>query len=259
MPAKPPALLTEDSVTEVEPMPLFFDPMYFIILAPAMILSFIASMWVRSAYARAGQIPASSGVTGAEAANMIMEAHDIRGVGIEESHGGMLSDHYDPKQKILRLSPDVYHGRSVASLGIASHEAGHAIQDAVHYGPLKLRNGIVPMAAIGSNLSWILLIVGMVLGGVRSPIGNLLVWGGIGLFATVVVFQIINLPVEFDASRRAKDLLQKAHLVAPGDEARAMNSVLNAAALTYVAATLTAILTLLYFLIRSGVLGGRRE
>lgn len=240
-------------------MPLFFDPWYFIILAPAMILSAIASMWVRSAYARASQIPATSGVTGAEAAHMVMEAHDIRGVQIEESHGGMLSDHYDPKQKVLRLSPDVYHGHSVASLGIACHEAGHAIQDAIHYGPLKLRNGIVPMAAIGSNLSWLLLIIGMVLGGVRSPVGNMLVWGGIVLFGTVVLFQLINLPVEFDASRRAKDLLQKARLVAPGEEAHAMSTVLRAAALTYVAATLTAILTLLYFLLRSGVLGGRRD
>ncbi len=240
-------------------MPLFFDPLYFIILAPALILSVVASLWVKSAYARASGIQASSGVTGAEAAHMIMEAHDIRGVGIEESQGGMLSDHYDPKHKVLRLSPEVYHGRSVASLGIAAHESGHAIQDAVHYAPLKLRNGIVPMAAIGSNLSWLLLIIGMVMGGAHSSLGSLLVWAGIGLFGTVVLFQVVNLPVEFDASRRAKDLLQKAHLVAPGGEARAMNTVLNAAALTYVAATLTAILTLVYFLIRSGVLGGRRE
>jgi uncharacterized protein len=240
-------------------MPLMFDPLYFIILGPAMILALIASLRVKSTYARASQIPASSGVTGAEAAHMIMDAHNIHGVGIEESHGGMLSDHYDPKHKVLRLSPDVYHGRSVASLGIAAHEAGHAIQDAVHYAPLKLRNGIVPFAAIGSNFAWILLIIGMVMGGAQSLVGYWLAWAGIALFGTVVVFQLVNLPVEFDASRRAKDLLQKANLVAPGDEARAMGSVLNAAAWTYVAATLTAILTLIYFLIRSGVLGGRRE
>ena len=237
----------------------FFDPLYFIILAPAMLLGFWASMKVRSTYARASQVQASSGVTGAEAAHMILEAHDIHNVGIEESHGGQLSDHYDPRHKMLRLSPDVYHGRSVASLGIAAHEAGHAIQDAVHYAPLKLRNGIVPLAGIGSNFSWLLLIIGMVMGGAQTALGSGLVWAGLALFGTVVVFQLVNLPVEFDASRRAKDLLQKSNLVSSGGEAGAMNKVLNAAALTYVAATLTAILTLVYFLIRSGVLGGRRE
>jgi Zn-dependent membrane protease YugP len=238
---------------------MFFDPLYFVILAPAMLLGAWAAMRVRSTYAQASQVPASSGVTGAEAAQMILEAHDIRNVGVEESHGGQLSDHYDPKHKVLRLSPDVFHGRSVASLGIAAHEAGHAVQDAVHYAPLKIRNGIVPLAGIGSNFSWLLLIAGMVMGGARSDLGSWLVWAGIGLFGTVVLFQLINLPVEFDASRRARDLLQKAHLVAPGPEAGAMSKVLSAAALTYVAATLTAILTLAYFLIRSGVLQGRRE
>lgn len=238
---------------------MLFDPLYFLILAPAMLLGAWASMRVRSTYARASQVPASSGVTGAEAAQMILQAHDIRNVGVEESRGGQLSDHYDPRHKVLRLSPDVYHGRSVASLGIAAHEAGHAVQDAVHYGPLKIRNGIVPLAGIGSNFSWLLLIAGLVMGGARTDLGSWLVWAGIGLFGTVVIFQLINLPVEFDASRRAKDLLQKAHLVAPGGEAGAMSKVLNAAALTYVAATLTAILTLVYFLIRSGVLQGRRE
>ena len=237
---------------------MIFDPLYFIILAPAMLLSFVASMWVRSAYAEGSRIPASSGVSGAEAAHMILQAHDIHNVGIEQSHGGQLSDHYDPRHKVLRLSPDVYHGRSVAALGIAAHEAGHAVQDAVRYAPLAIRNGAVPMASIGSNFSWILLIIGIVMGGAQSTVGSWLVWAGIGLFGCVVFFQLINLPVEFDASRRAKDLLQKANLVAPGPEANAMVKVLNTAAWTYVAATLTAILTLVYFLIRSGVLG-RRE
>lgn len=237
----------------------FFDPLYFILLAPGMILAFIASMWVKSAYARASQVPATSGITGAEAAHMIMQAHDIHNVGIEESHGGQLSDHYDPRHKVLRLSPEVYHGRSVAALGIAAHEAGHAIQDHVHYAPLRIRNGIVPLAGIGSNFAFLLIFIGLVMGGMGNLIGQWLVFGGIGLFSTVVLFQLINLPVEFDASRRARDLLQKAHLVAPGAEAAAMKSVLRAAAMTYVAATLTAILTLLYFLIRSGVLGGRRD
>jgi Zn-dependent membrane protease YugP len=236
---------------------IMFDPLYFIFLAPAMILAFIASSMVKSAYARAGQVAASSGVTGAEAAHMIMQAHDIHGVGIEESHGGQLSDHYDPRHKVLRLSPEVYHGRSVAALGIAAHEAGHAIQDAVHYAPLRIRNGIVPLAGIGSNFSFLLLFVGIALSAAGMVLGTWLVWAGIGLFSTVVLFQLVNLPVEFDASRRAKDLLQKSQLVAPGGEAAAMNKVLNAAALTYVAATLTAILTLIYFIVRSGVLDRR--
>lgn len=239
-------------------MPLF-DPFYFIIVGPAMLLSLWATMRVRSTYAQASQVGASSGVTGAEAAHMILEAHDIRNVGIEESHGGQLSDHYDPRHKVLRLSPDVYHGRSVASLGIAAHEAGHAIQDAVRYGPLVVRNAAVPMASIGSNLSYILIIIGLVMGGAQTVAGSWLAWGGIALFGCVVFFQLVNLPVEFDASRRAKDLLQKARLVTPGPEANAMTKVLNAAAWTYVAATLTAILTLIYFILKTGVLNGRRE
>lgn len=236
----------------------YFDPMYFIILAPAMLLALYAQFRVKSAYSKAAQVRASSGLTGAETARMILESHDITDVAIEPAHG-FLSDHYDPKSKKLRLSPDVYQGRSVASLGIAAHEAGHAIQDAKGYAPLKIRNGIVPVAAIGSNLSMVLFMVGMFLAYLsRGPgVGEYLMYGGIILFSAVVVFQLVNLPVEFDASRRAKDLLKSTHMVAPGAEAKAMDRVLNAAALTYVAATLTAILTLVYLILRSGLLGSR--
>ncbi|MGE3107870.1 MAG: zinc metallopeptidase [Phycisphaerales bacterium] len=236
----------------------FFDPLYFIILAPALLLGAWAQWRVKSAYAAASQMPASSRISGAEAAQMILDSHNIKGVGIELAHGGELSDHYDPKAKMLRLSEPVYHGHSVAALGIAAHEAGHAVQDHVHYGPLKLRNGIVPLASIGSGFSYFILIAGIILAAMQFVIGPALIWIGLGLFAVVVLFQLINLPVEYDASRRAKDLMQSSHLVAPGDEARAMNRVLNAAALTYVAATLSAILTLIYFVIRSGVLNDRR-
>jgi Zn-dependent membrane protease YugP len=236
----------------------YFDPMYFLILAPAMLLAIYAQWRVKSAYHKASQVRASSGLTGAETARLILESHDIADVGVEPAHG-FLSDHYDPRAKKLRLSPDVYQGRSVASLGIAAHEAGHAIQDAKGYAPLKIRNGIVPLAAVGSNLSMVLFMIGMFLAYLsRGPgIGEYLMYGGIILFAAVVVFQLVNLPVEFNASRRAKDLLQSTHMVAPGAEAKAMDRVLNAAALTYVAGTLTAILTLVYLILRSGLLGSR--
>lgn len=237
----------------------WFDPLYFILLAPAMLLAMWAQFRVKSTYESASRIQASSGLTGAEAAHMILEAHNIQNVGIEPAHGGHLSDHYDPRAKVLRLSEDVYGGRSVAALGIAAHEAGHAIQDQVRYAPLALRNGIVPLAALGPNLSFLLIMLGGVLASMRMPVGSTIVWVGLGLFAIFVCFQLINLPVEYDASRRAKDLLQSTGLVAQGQEARAMNKVLNAAALTYVAATLSAILTLVYLVIRSGVLNDRRS
>lgn len=236
----------------------WFDPLYFILLAPAMLLAMWAQFRVKSAYESGSRIQASSGLTGAEAAQMILEAHNIQSVGIEPAQGGHLSDHYDPRAKVLRLSEEVYGGRSVAALGIAAHEAGHAIQDQVRYAPLAIRNGIVPLAGF-SNFSFILIMLGGLLASMRMPLGPVIVWVGLGLFAVFVFFQLINLPVEYDASRRAKDLLQSTGLVAQGQETKAMNKVLNAAALTYVAATLSAILTLVYFVIRSGVLNDRRS
>lgn len=233
----------------------WFDPIYFIILAPAMILAVWAQFRVKSAYAQAMRMPAASGMTGAEAAHMLMESYGIKNVGIEPAQG-MLSDHYDPKAKVLRLSQDVYSGRSVAALGIAAHEAGHAIQDATHYPLLKMRNGIVGFAAVGGNLSWILIFGGFMLGAAGTVLGQGLIIAGIVLFSTVVLFQLINLPVEFDASNRAKDLLRSAGIVREGEEYGAMRKVLNAAAWTYVAATLSAALTLVYYLLRSGLLGG---
>jgi Zn-dependent membrane protease YugP len=229
----------------------YFDPMYFLFLAPALLLGMWAQWRVKSAYAKASQLPARSGMTGAEAAYRILETHGLSGVAIEPTHG-FLGDHYDPRHKVLRLSPDVYSGRSLASVGIAAHEAGHAIQDRVGYAPLKLRNGIVPLASIGSNLSWVLVIGGMAMQWMGLTLA------GIGLFSLVVLFQLINLPVEFDASNRAKDVLVRQGIIAPAEEA-GVRRVLSAAALTYVAATLTAILTLVYFLFRAGLLGGRRD
>ncbi len=236
----------------------WFDPMYFLIVGPAMLLALWAQFRVKATYAQAMRVPAESGMSGAEAAHMLMQSYGIRNVGIEQSHG-MLSDHYDPRAKMLRLSPDVYHGRSVAALGIAAHEAGHAIQDATGYAPLRFRNGIVGFAMLGSHLSWILIIVGFALGAAGTFLGKSLLIAGIVLFSATVLFQLINLPVEFDASRRAKDLLRSAGIVRDGEEYGAMRRVLNAAAWTYVAATLSAALTLLYYVIQSGLLGSRGD
>lgn len=223
--------------------------LYLMFMIPPMLLALWAQWRVRSSYAAAAEVPAACGMTGAEITAEILRAHNIANVGIEMVPG-QLSDHYDPRAKMLRLSPDVYHGRSVAALGIAAHEAGHAIQDAQRYAPLVLRNGIVPLAAVGSHASMFLIMAGMMLGaGVGIGLGKWLLIAGIAGFSLVVIFQLINLPVEFDASNRAKKMLQETGLVAQGGEARAMNRVLGAAAMTYVAATVGAISTLLYYVL----------
>jgi Zn-dependent membrane protease YugP len=232
---------------------LGFDPMYFVFLAPAMVLAAWASWRVRRAYADASQFAPRSGHTGAEAAEALLDRHGLTGVRVEPTDG-FLSDHYDPSDKVLRLSPDVYGGRSLAALGIAAHEAGHALQDAHGYPLLRLRNGIVPLAAWGGNLSWLLIIGGFVLASAGSLVGSWLIWAGIAAFSLTVLFQLVNLPVEYDASRRAKRELGALGLVTSG-EAPAVRRVLSAAALTYVAATLSSVLTLVYFLFRAGVFG----
>jgi uncharacterized protein len=228
---------------------MYFNIWYLIFLAPAILLGIFAQWKVTSAYRHASHIPARSGVSGAEAAAAILHAAGVRGVAIEDVPG-QLTDHYDPSAKVLRLSPDVYEGNSLASVGIAAHEAGHAIQDARRYTPLVIRNAIVPLANFGSSIGWILLIIGFVL----QLTG--LIWVGIAVFSTTVFFQLVNLPVEFDASRRAKLELVNAGIIS-ADELPEVRRVLSAAAMTYVAATLTAILTLLYFLFRAGAFGRR--
>ena len=227
---------------------IMFDPLYLIILAPAMLLAAWAQIKVKSAFARASEMPSAGRMTGAEAAYRILRANGLQRISIEQTQG-FLGDHYDPRHKVLRLSPDVYNGRSLASVGVAAHEAGHAIQDAAGYAPLKLRNGIVPLAAVGGNLSMIIFMAGLIFSFTQ------LILLGIVLFSLTVVFQLINLPVEFNASRRAREVLVANGIVAPQQDAE-VGRVLNAAALTYVAATSGAILTLLYLLYRSGLLGG---
>lgn len=237
----------------------FFDPVYFLFLLPGILLAAWAQWRTRSAYDEASRIAPHSGLSGAQAADAVMHAAGVEGVGIEPVEG-FLSDHYDPKSKVLRLSPGVYQDQSLAALGIAAHEAGHAIQDARGYSPLVIRNALVPMANFGSQAAWFIMFAGFLVAGFMHmfEFGRILVYLGIAAFSVTVLFQLVNLPVEFDASRRAKIALIDGGLIT-SDEQRYVSKVLNAAALTYVAATLTSLLTLLYFLVRSGLLGGRRR
>lgn len=220
---------------------MYFDPMYFVFAAPAFLLGMWAQYRVKATYAAASQEPAQ--LSGAAAAKHILEQAGITDVGIEQV-AGKLSDHYDPRAKVLRLSQEVYHGRTMAAVGIAAHEVGHAIQDAKAYTPLVVRNAAVPVANFGSNAGMM-----MLMGGFIFQFGPL-IWAGIALFAATAFFQLVNLPVEFDASARAKRLLVERGIV-PQNEMRSVNKVLNAAALTYVAATLQAVMTLLYYIMRA--------
>lgn len=228
---------------------MFFDPMYFIFLAPAFILMLWAQWRVKATFAQAEQVPAN--LSGAAAARHILDAAGLQDVGIEATPG-MLSDHYDPSSRVIRLSEGVYSHRNAAAVGVAAHEAGHAIQHATNYLPLVIRGLAVPAATFGSNFSFILLFLGMIMQ------AQALIWLGILTFGLVVGFQLINLPCEFDASRRAKKLLGEMGIV---DEAGgiAVSRTLNAAAWTYVAGTLQAVLTLLYYILRFTGGGSRDE
>lgn len=211
---------------------------YLLFVIPPFLLGLYAQWKVKSSFAEMSQVPTR--MSGAQAARQMLDHAGLQSVGIEQI-GGQLSDHYDPRAKVLRLSSDVYNGRSMAAVGVACHEAGHAFQDAKSYAPLVLRNLAVPLAGFGSNIGVGLLIVGGLMQ--FAPLMLL----GVILFAGVVVFQIINLPVEFDASRRARHELVAQGMIA-GNEEQYVGKVLNAAALTYVAGTLQAVMTLLYYL-----------
>lgn len=217
-----------------------FNFEYFLWIAPALLLAMWAQMRIRSTYAQAQQVPTR--LSGAAAARHILDSAGLHHIGIEPV-AGELTDHYDPRDKILRLSQGVYATNSCAAVGIAAHEAGHALQDAKQYAPLVLRNLAVPAANFGGSVSMIFLMLGLGVG--LMP----LVWAGIVAFGAVTAFQLVNLPVEFDASHRAKRLLVEYGIV-PHQDMAYVNNVLNAAAWTYVAATLQAILTLLYYVMR---------
>lgn len=233
-------------------MPLFFDPVHFninylLFVGPAMLLGLWAQWRVKSTYATAQQAPAP--LSGAAAARHILDSAGLSQVDVEQTQG-FLSDHYDPRAKVLRLSPEVYHNRTMASVGIAAHEAGHALQDAANYAPLVVRNAAVPVAGFGSGFGVMLIVLGFIMQ--WSP----LLLFGIGLFACVVLFQLVNLPVEFNASSRAKQQLAALGIV-PQQDMGQVSRVLNAAAWTYVAGTLQSVMTLLYYIMLFA--GGRRD
>jgi len=221
----------------------YFDPLYFLYALPPMLLGLWAQFKVKSAFKKYSQIPTQSGINGAEAARRILERGGISQVKVEATRG-MLSDHYDPRHKALRLSEDVYRMASIASVGVAAHEAGHALQDKTGYAPLQIRSIMVPAVSIGSNVGPILFMAGMFLAG---TLGTTLAWAGIALFGSTALFALVTLPVEFDASRRAKELLVSQGIVSRA-EMQGVNAVLDAAALTYVAAAAQAIMQLVYFL-----------
>lgn len=224
-------------------MPLFISPMYIMVVGPAILLAIWAQARVKSAYREGSRQQARSGLSGAEAAQRILDQHGIADVAIEPVKS-FLGDHYDPRKRVLRLSPDVYHGRTLSALGIAAHEVGHAIQHAHRYAPLALRNGLIPLASVGSRFAFLLILVGSIIASLR-PLAII----GLGLFAVVVLCQIINLPVEFNASRRARTILLNTGMVTT-EEDQVVAKVLSAAAMTYVAATIAAVSQLLYFATR---------
>ncbi len=221
-----------------------FDPLYvLVVMLPGMLISGAASLAVRAAFNRYSQVAARRGITGAQAAQILLQRAGIDDVTIVPTHGD-LSDHYNPSNRQLALSENVYNSSSVAAIGIACHEAGHAIQHAEKYAFLGMRTALVPLAGIGSSLGYLVMLVGLLM----SMTHLLLV--GAALFSLVLLFQVITLPVEFDASSRAKHLVLEAGIVDP-DERKGIDRVLNAAALTYVAAVISSMLTLLYFFMRA--------
>lgn len=230
----------------------FLDPMYLLFMIPAFILMGITSWYVKHNYNKWRQIRSLSGMSGADAAQRLMGTGGLYGVRIE-GVAGELTDHYDPQQKVLRLSREVAYGNSVAALAIAAHELGHAQQDAEGYFPLRLRAALVPAVNIGSNLGWILIMIGLFLGFTQ------LAWLGVLAFSAGTVFALATLPVEFDASARAKRLLSEAGIIRSEQEQAGVNAVLNAAALTYVATLVTAVLQLLYYVTLITGFGRSRE
>ena len=208
-------------------------------------------MRVKAAFNKYSRVGSMNGYSGAQAARMLLDRAGLHHVDVVQT-AGLLSDHYNPVSKQLALSEKVYHGTSVASIGIASHEAGHALQDATNYGPLRLRSKMVPLCSIGNTLGYFVMVLGIILlsasGGVG--IGKTVVYVGAGLFSLVMLFQLVTLPVEFDATKRAKQIVVDAGIIYP-EERHGMDKVLGAAAMTYVAALVTTLLTLAYYLMRA--------
>ncbi len=219
---------------------MFFSIDYMIYMIPAFILMAITSWYVKSAYNKWSQVRARSGLTGAQAAQRLISSSGLYGVQIQPV-AGQMTDNYDPRTKVLNLSQGVGNVPSVAALAIAAHELGHAMQDSEDYLPLRFRSALVPAVNIGSNLGWILIMVGLFIGWTQVA------WLGVIAFGAGAVFALATLPVEFDASARAKRMLAESGIIVGEEEQRGVNAVLNAAALTYVAALVTAVLQLLYY------------
>ncbi len=229
----------------------FLDPTYILFMIPAFILMLIAQGYVNGAYKKWSQVRAATGLTGSQAAERLISQGGLN-VDVDQVRGN-LTDNYDPRQKVLHLSQGVYNSPSVAAVAIAAHELGHAMQDQDGYFPLRLRAAMVPAINIGSYLGWILIFIGLIL-----RLTNL-AWLGVLVFSGGALFALATLPVELNASARAKALLSNTGIIVGEDERRGVNNVLNAAALTYVAGLVGAILQLLYFISLVGGLGGRRR
>jgi Zn-dependent membrane protease YugP len=227
----------------------FFNPTWLLFALPGLLLGLWAQSRVRGAYNKYSKVGNARGLTGAQVARLLLDEEGLSHVNIEETQG-KLSDHYDPRSKVLRLSSDVYRSNSIAAAGIAAHELGHALQDSKGYAPLKLRSAIVPATQFGSMLAPWLFIAGFLLN--ITP----LAWAGVILFGIAVIFTLVTLPVERDASKRAKAMLTSSGILV-GDEVQGANKVLDAAALTYVAAAVSSIGQFLYYIMLLG--GGRRR
>jgi Zn-dependent membrane protease YugP len=230
---------------------MYFDPLYLLLALPGFLLSLWASFRVKSAFKKYSQVRTMRGLTGAQAAQEMLRYAGIGDVTIVRAQG-VLSDNYNPFNKTLNLSEPVYDSDSIAAVGVATHEAGHAIQHARAYKPLWLRSTLVPTAKIGSGIGYFIMLIGLYMAST-----NMVMVGAV-LFSAVLLFQIVTLPVEFNATNRAKALVVENGIISP-QERPGMDAVLDAAALTYVAAAVSTLLTLFYFLMRSGLLGGRRR
>lgn len=226
----------------------YFDTTYLIFILPCVILSLICQVRVKSAFSKYSQIPNSRGMTGARAAEYVLRQNGVTGVRIERVSGN-LTDHFDPRSNVIRLSDSVFAATSVAAVGVAAHEAGHAVQEAKNYLPNKVRSAILPAARLGSGVSWILIAIGFLFAyRTQSSVGMTILYAGIILFSASVLFTVATLPVEFDASRRALKCIRETNLLRE-DEYKGVKSVLSAAAMTYVASALTAIMQLLRLLL----------
>jgi Zn-dependent membrane protease YugP len=230
----------------------FYNSSYLIYMLPAILLMMAAQAYVSMSYRKWSKVPTQSRLSGAQAAQRLLSSGGLYNVRVEGIRGN-LTDHYDPKQKVLRLSAGVYQGQSVAAVAITAHELGHALQDQEGYFPLRLRSTLVPAVNIGSYLGWILIILGLLL-----RLTNL-AWLGVLVFSGGAIFALATLPVELNASARARQLLTSSGIIYSEEERRGVNQVLNAAALTYVAALFTAVMQLLYYVSLVGGLGGRRR